>query len=127
MLAIFGSSGPATTYAYNFIYYPTQAARDQAALTPGPDTAPLYVTVRDGRGGMTSFTVTMPLEPRPNDMPVWQGPTTATSDPYTGRTDRQPERIRPRGATAAYGTSYGPWNGTLTIDSATGNYVYVRT
>ena len=124
-VAIFGSSGPATTYTYNFIYYPTQAARDQAALTPGPDTATFYVTVRDGRGGTTSFTVTMPLEPRPNDMPVWQGPTTATFDPYTGRTTGNLNVFDPDGDPLAYGTSYGPWYGTLTIDSATGNYVYV--
>ena len=71
-LAVFGSSGPATTYTYNFNYTPSQAARDQAKVTPGPDTDSFTVSVTDGIS-WTHVTVTVPIEPRPGDMPIWQG------------------------------------------------------
>jgi YVTN family beta-propeller protein/VCBS repeat-containing protein len=124
-VSLYGSSGPATTYTYTFYYRPTDAARERAAQTPGPDTTSFDVTVSDGRGGTTSFSITVPLEPRPTDMPVWQGPTTTTYDPYTGRMTGNMNVVDPDGDPLTYGTTYGPWYGTLTIDDATGNYVYV--
>jgi len=124
-VTIYGSSGPATTYTYNFYYTPTDAARERAAQTPGPDTTQFDVTITDGRGGTTSFAVTVPLEPRPTDMPVWQGPTTTTYDPYTGSTTGNMNVVDPDGDPLTYSTTYGPYYGTLTIDNATGNYVYI--
>ena len=124
-VALYGSSGPATTYTYTFYYQPTDAARERAAQTPGPDTTSFDVTISDGRGGTTNFSVTVPLEPRPTDMPVWNGPTTTTYDQYTGRMTGNMNVVDPDHDPLTYGTAYGPWYGTLTIDNATGNYVYV--
>nr|WP_225951317.1 Ig-like domain-containing protein [Mycobacterium sp. OAS707] len=124
-VALYGSSGPATTYTYTFYYQPTDAARERAAQTTGSDTTSFDVTISDGRGGTTNFSVTVPLEPRPTDMPVWNGPTTTTFDSYTGRTTGNMNVVDPDHDPLTYGTAYGPWYGTLTIDNATGNYVYV--
>ncbi|HTI73861.1 MAG TPA: beta-propeller fold lactonase family protein, partial [Mycobacterium sp.] len=124
-VSLYGSSGPATTYTYTFYYRPTDAARQRAAQTPGADTTGFDVTVSDGRGGVTSFSIQVPLEPRPTDMPVWRGPTTTTYDPYSGRTTGNMNVVDPDNDPLTYGTTYGPWYGTLTIDNATGNYVYV--
>jgi len=122
-LAVFGSSGPATTYTYNFNYTPSQAARDQAKVTPGPDTDSFTVSVTDGIS-WTHVTVTVPIEPRPGDMPIWQGPTTATRDGYTGRITGNINAIDPDGDPLTYATTYGPWYGTMTLEAGTGNYVY---
>ena len=121
---VFGSSGPATSYTYDFIVYMSEEAREQAAQTVGPDTYTFTVTLSDGQT-WTHVPVSVPIEPRPTDMPVWQGPTTTTYDPYTGRTTGNMNVIDPDGDPLTYGTTYGPWYGTLTIDQATGNYVYV--
>lgn len=124
-VSLYGTSGPATTYTYGFTFHPTDAARQEAAQTAGPDTTSFGVTIDDGRGGVTSFTIDVPVEPRPADMPVWQGPTTVTYDPYTGRTTGNMNVSDPDGDTLQYGTTYGPWYGDITIDNATGDYVYV--
>lgn len=124
-VSLYGTSGPATTYTYNFTFYPTDAARKQAEQTAGPDIASFAVTVNDGRGGVTSFTIDAPVEPRPADMPVWREPTVETYDPYTGRTTGRLNVVDPDGDPLIYGTSYGPWYGELNIDNTTGEYVYV--
>ncbi|MDA2891027.1 beta-propeller fold lactonase family protein [Mycolicibacterium sp. BiH015] len=124
-VSLYGTSGPATTYIYNFTFYPTDAARQQAAQTAGADTVPFGVTISDGRGGVTSFTIDLPVEPRPADMPVWREPSVATYDAFTGRTTGRLNVVDPDGDPLVYRTSYGPWYGTLDIDNATGTYVYV--
>lgn len=124
-ISLYGTSGPATTYSYNFTFYPTDAARQQAAQTAGPDTVPFGVTISDGRGGATSFTIDLPVEPRPADMPVWREPSVATYDAFTGRMTGRLNVVDPDGDPLVYRTSYGPWYGTLDIDNATGAYVYV--
>ena len=57
-------------------------------------------------------------------MPIWQGPTTATRDGYTGRITGNINAIDPDGDPLTYATTYGPWYGTMTLEAGTGNYIY---
>jgi hypothetical protein len=64
---------------FNFTYFPTQQARDQAAQTPGPDTDSITAGFSDGSAAI-NVGVAVPVEPRPADMPNWQEPTRNFSD-----------------------------------------------
>jgi YVTN family beta-propeller protein/VCBS repeat-containing protein len=122
-VTVYGSPGPATTYTYNFVYTPSQAARDAAAQTPGADTDTFTVTLNDGTTS-TNVTVTVPVESRPADMPNWQAPTIETKDPYSGRQTGHFNASDPNGDPLLYSVTYGPYYGTLDLNPSTGNFVY---
>ncbi len=120
---VFGSSGPATTYTYNFIVYMSPQARQQAALTTGPDTYGFDVTLNDGKT-WTNVPVSVPIEPRPADMPNWQEPT-RNFNPTTGVTTGHLNVTDPDGDPLSYSiASSGPWYGTLDLNATNGDFTY---
>ena len=114
------------THTFNYTYTPTQAARDQAAQTSGPDTDGFGVEIGDG-AAVTWVNVTVPIEPRPTGIPIWQGPTTDTFDPVTGTSTGNINAIDPDDDPLGYSVVYGPWYGTLDLDTETGDYTYTPT
>jgi Bacterial Ig domain len=114
------------THTFNYTYTPTQAARDQAAQTSGPDTDGFSVEIGDG-AARTWVNVTVPIEPRPSGIPIWQGPTTDTFDPVTGASTGNINAIDPDNDPLGYSVVYGPWYGTLDLDTETGDYTYTPT
>jgi Bacterial Ig domain len=114
------------THTFNYTYTPTQAARDQAAQTSGPDTDGFSVEIGDG-AARTWVNVTVPIEPRPTGIPIWQGPTTDTFDPVTGISTGNINAIDPDNDPLGYSVVYGPWYGTLDLDTETGEYTYTPT
>jgi YVTN family beta-propeller protein/VCBS repeat-containing protein len=120
---VFGSSGPATSYNYNFIVNMSDEARQQAALTTGPDTYAFNVTLSDGTT-WSNVPVSVPIEPRPADMPNWQEPS-RNFNPTTGVTTGHLNVTDPDGDALSYSiASSGPWYGTMDLNATTGDFTY---
>ena len=111
-----------------FTYTPTGQARQDAADTPGEDTDTFTITASDRHGGTLPIAVTVPIRPNttPNTAP---GNGSATVNPPDGlgnvtgsvtATDADHD-------TLAYNTTTTPAKGSVTVDSATGEYTYTPT
>ena len=114
---------PATgTYTYT----PTQAARDAAAQNPGlTDTFTIRATDNPGNASTTTTNLTVPILSSGNHAPVPDGPSYfAANDPVTGVVNGTVGVSDPDGDALSYEVVYGPWDGTLDFDSATGAFTF---
>ena len=111
-----------------FTYTPTDAARHAAAADDAPvaeRTDTFAVTVDDGHGGTTTTTVSVAIAPA-NSAPTT---TTTVGDPdsVTGAVTGTVTASDADGDTLTYAVSPTAKGGTIVVDEATGEFVYLPT
>ena len=111
-----------------FTYTPTDAARHAAAADDAPvaeRTDTFAVTVDDGHGGTTTTTVSVAIAPA-NSAPTT---TTTVGDPdsVTGAVTGTITASDADGDTLTYAVSPTAKGGTIVVDEATGEFVYLPT
>ena len=111
-----------------FTYPPTDAARHAAAADDAPvaeRTDTFAVTVDDGHGGTTTTTVSVAIAPA-NSAPTT---TTTVGDPdsVTGAVTGTITASDADGDTLTYAVSPTAKGGTIVVDEATGEFVYLPT
>jgi YVTN family beta-propeller protein len=113
-------------YPYFFYYTPTQAARDLALQTPGPDTDTFIVTVSDGKASIP-YTVTVPIQPA-NRAPVASptGPTVGAPNVANGTVGGTLNVTDPDGNPLNYTVISAPTNGGVAV-GYNGSFAYTPT
>ena len=107
----------------DFTYSPTQAARDAALQTPGPDFDTFTVTVSDGQASTTT-TVEVPIAATPvNYPPRTDGPPTFVTNAANGTVVGSLNVLDPNADPLSFTVTGQPAHGSLAVD-ATGGFVY---
>jgi VCBS repeat-containing protein len=109
-----------------FTYTPDASARHGAAAdgATGTDIADTFtLAVTDGHGGTTLVPVTVDILPA-NTAPAFSTPTVGDPSGSTGAVTGALAITDAEGDTPTYSIVDGPLNGTVTIDPATGLFVY---
>ena len=112
-----------------FSYTPDASARHAAAAdgATGTDIADTFtLAVTDGHGGTTLVPVTVDILPA-NTAPAFGTPTVGDPNVSTGAVTGTMVVTDAEGDTPTYSIVDGPLNGTVTIDPATGAFVYTPT
>jgi YVTN family beta-propeller protein len=110
---------PNGTYSFT----PTQAARDTALQTPGPDSVTITVTASDGQAS-TPESVTVPIAPA-NVAPSAGTPTVGTPDPVTGAVRGSLNFSDQNGDPLTFSVPNQPSTGTVTLTGST--YMFTPT
>ncbi|HJT91936.1 MAG TPA: Ig-like domain-containing protein, partial [Mycobacterium sp.] len=114
------TSGTVTVNAGNYTFTPTQAARDAAAQTPGPDFVSLTVVASDGQLS-TPVTFSVPIVP-PNRAPTAGVPAVGTPNTATGSVTGALNFTDPDGDSLTYSVPTQPTSGTVTVNA--GSYTF---